>query len=41
MENFDMSRQQRHELHERLPKSFIHLDQQFHKYAGLLEESAH
>lgn len=36
----DMSRQQRHELHEKLPKSFIHLDQRFHKYAGLLEEAA-
>ena len=36
----DMSRQQVHELHQRLPQSFIHLDQQFHKYAGLLEEAA-
>jgi hypothetical protein len=36
----DMSRQQTHELHQKLPKSFIHLDQQFHKYAGLLEEAA-
>ena len=36
----DMSRQQEHELHQKLPKSFIHLDQQFHKYAGLLEEAA-
>ncbi len=35
-----MSRQQRHELHQKLPKSFIHLDQQFHKYAGRLEEAA-
>jgi len=26
----DMSRQQMHELHQKLPKSFIHLDQQFH-----------
>ena len=36
----DMSRQQRHELHQKLPRSFIHLDQQFHHYAGLLEEAA-
>ena len=36
----DMSRQQEHELHQKLPKSFIHLDQQFHEYAGLLEEAA-
>ena len=36
----DMSRQQEHELHQKLPRSFIHLDQQFHKYAGLLEEAA-
>jgi hypothetical protein len=36
----DMSPQQRHELQQELPNSFIHLDQQFHKYAGLLEEAA-
>lgn len=36
----NMSRQQRHELHQKLPRSFIHLDQQFHNYAGLLEEAA-
>jgi len=36
----DMSRQQKHELHEKLPNSFIHLDQQFHEYARLLEEAA-
>jgi len=36
----DMSRQQMHELHQKLPKSFIHLDQQFHNYAGLLEAAA-
>ena len=36
----DMSRQQMHELHEKLPKSFIHLDQRFHEYAGLLEKAA-
>ena len=35
-----MSRQQRHELHQKLPNSFIHLDKQFHSYAGLLEEAA-
>ncbi len=36
----DISRQQRHELHQKLPKSFVHLDQQFHKHAGLLEAAA-
>jgi len=36
----DMSRQQKHELHQKLPNSFIHLDQRFHKYAGLLEKAA-
>jgi hypothetical protein len=36
----EMTRQQRHELHQKLPKSFIHLDHQFHNYAGLLEEAA-
>ena len=28
---------QKHELHEKLPKGFILKDQQFHKYAGMLE----
>jgi hypothetical protein len=28
---------QKHELHEKLPKGFIQKDQQFHKYAGMLE----
>jgi len=28
---------QKHELHEKLPKGFIVKDQQFHKYAGMLE----
>ena len=28
---------QKHELHEKLPKDFIQKDQQFHKYAGMLE----
>jgi hypothetical protein len=28
---------QRHELHEKLPHSFIKKDKQFHKYAGMLE----
>jgi len=36
----DMTRQQMHELHQKLPDSFIQLDQQFHSYAGLLEEAA-
>jgi hypothetical protein len=36
----EMSRQQMHELHQKLPRSFIHLDHQFHNYAGLLEEAA-
>ena len=36
----EMTRQQRHELHQKLPASFIQLDQQFHNYAGLLEEAA-
>jgi hypothetical protein len=36
----DMSRQQMHELHQKLPQSFVHLDKQFHNYAGLLEEAA-
>ena len=36
----EMTRQQRHELHQQLPDSFIQLDQQFHSYAGLLEEAA-
>jgi hypothetical protein len=36
----DMSRQQMHELHQKLPQSFIHLDKQFHNYAGLLEDAA-
>jgi hypothetical protein len=37
----DMSREQMHELHEKLPRSFVLLDQKFHNYAGLLEEAAH
>jgi len=36
----EMTRQQRHELHQKLPDSFIQLDQQFHSYAGLLAEAA-
>lgn len=28
---------QKHELHKKLPKDFIAKDQQFHKYAGMLE----
>ncbi|MFT6897928.1 MAG: hypothetical protein ACJA13_002342 [Paraglaciecola sp.] len=28
---------QKHELHEKLPQGFILKDQQFHKYAGMLE----
>ena len=36
----EMTRQQRHELHQKLPASFIQLDQQFHSYAGLLAEAA-
>lgn len=36
----DMTRQQMHELHQKLPLSFVQLDQQFHSYAGLLEEAA-
>lgn len=28
---------QKHELHEKLSKNFISKDQQFHKYAGMLE----
>jgi len=36
----EMTPQQRHELHQKLPRSFIHLDHQFHNYAGLLEEAA-
>lgn len=28
---------QKHELHKKLPKDFIEKDQQFHKYAGMLE----
>lgn len=28
---------QKHELHEKLPNGFIEKDQQFHKYAGMLE----
>lgn len=28
---------QKHELHEKLSKEFIQKDQQFHKYAGMLE----
>ena len=36
----EMTGQQKHELHQKLPRSFIHLDHQFHNYAGLLEEAA-
>ena len=36
----DMTRQQMNELHQKLPDLFIQLDQQFHSYAGLLEEAA-
>jgi len=36
----EMTSQQKHELHQKLPGSFIQLDQQFHSYAGLLEEAA-
>lgn len=32
-----MSDEQRHELHEKLPPGFIAKDQQFHRYAGMLE----
>jgi len=32
-----ISASQKHELHEKLPKEFIRKDQQFHKYAGMLE----
>lgn len=28
---------QKHELHKKLPKGFIQKDQQFHKYAGMLQ----
>lgn len=36
----EMTRQQRHELHQKLPRSFVRLDHQFHNYAGSLEEAA-
>ncbi|UZE94986.1 hypothetical protein [Alkalimarinus alittae] len=32
---------QKHELHEKLPLGFIQKDQQFHKYAGMLEHVSH
>lgn len=35
-----MTRQQTHELHQKLPKSFVQLDQQFHHDAGLLAKAA-
>ena len=31
-----ISDEQKHELHEKLPKGFIVKDQQFHRYAGML-----
>jgi hypothetical protein len=35
-----MSRQQMHELHQKLPSAFVQLDQQFHVYAGSLADAA-
>lgn len=32
-----LTQSQKHELHEKLPHGFIKKDQQFHKYAGMLE----
>ena len=32
--------EQKHELHENLPSSFIQLDEKFHYYAGMLEHVA-
>lgn len=35
-----LTAQQKTELHQHLPKTFIELDQSFHQYAGLLAEAA-
>ncbi len=32
--------EQKHELMSKMPKSFLHLDQKFHAYAGMLEHVA-
>lgn len=32
--------EQKHELMSKMPKSFMHLDQKFHEYAGMLEHVA-
>lgn len=35
-----LTKHQMHELHEKLPKEFLKLDQQFHYYAGMLSHVA-
>lgn len=35
-----LTKHQKHELHEKLPKKFLMLDQQFHYYAGMLSHVA-
>jgi len=36
-----ITEEQKHELHQKLPKEFIAKDQKFHKYAGMLERVSH
>ena len=36
----NLTQEQRHELHNKLPTSFIQLDEKFHYYAGMLEHVA-
>mgnify|MGYP000524083644 CR=1 FL=1 len=36
----NITKAQKHELQQKLPQSFLHLDKKFHEYAGMLEHVA-